>query len=64
MTEIVLNAAPLFAVVRPRLEALGLLLAQAIDAFAEARMRKALPARLLWRELEHPISKESLPCSF
>jgi hypothetical protein len=38
--------------VRPRLEALGLLLVQAIDAFAEARMRKALPARLLQKELE------------
>ncbi len=64
MTDIVLNAAPLFAMVKPRLETLGLLLTQAIDAFAEARMRKALPARLLRRELERPVSKESLPCSF
>jgi hypothetical protein len=51
MTDIVLRAAPLFAVVRPRLKALGLLLTQAIDAFAEARMRNALPARLLEAEL-------------
>jgi hypothetical protein len=52
MTDLVLNAAPLFAKVKPRLEALGALLAQAIDAFAEAWMRKALPARLLQKELE------------
>jgi hypothetical protein len=64
MTDLVLNAAPFFAMVKPRLEGLGLLLAQAIDAFAEARMRKALPARLLQKELQHPISKESPPCSF
>jgi hypothetical protein len=52
MTDLVLNAAPLFAMLRPRLEALGLLLSQAIDAFAEARMRSALPARLLRTQLE------------
>jgi hypothetical protein len=51
MTNLVLNAAPLFAMVRPRIEALGLLLTRAIDAFAEARMRSALPARLLEAEL-------------
>jgi hypothetical protein len=66
MTDLVLNAAPLFAVVRPRLEALGLLLSQAIDAFAEARMRSALPARLFQAELERDRvnSKESLTCSY
>jgi hypothetical protein len=52
MTDLVLNAAPLFAMVRPRLEALGLRLSQAIDSFAEARMRNALPARLLQAQLE------------
>jgi hypothetical protein len=52
MTDLVFDAAPLFAVIRPRLEAFGLLLSQAIDAFAEARMRSALPARLLQAQLE------------
>ena len=52
MTGLVLNAAPLFAMVRPRLAAFGLLLSQAIDAFAEARMRSALPARLLQAQRE------------
>jgi hypothetical protein len=64
MTDLVLNAAPLFAMVKPWLQALGVWLAHAIDAFAEARMRKALPARLLQKELELHIPKESLPCSF
>ena len=53
MTDLVLNAAPRFAMVRPRLEALGLRLMQAIDAFAEARMRSTLPARLLQAEFAH-----------
>jgi hypothetical protein len=53
MTDLVLNAAPLLAMVRPRLGAWGRLLAQAIDAFAEARMRAALPARLLQAQLHH-----------
>jgi hypothetical protein len=61
MTYLVLNAVPLFAMVRPRLEALGLLLTQAIDAFAEARMRSALPARLLQAELELDRGNASPP---
>jgi hypothetical protein len=52
MTDLVLNVAPLFAMVRPGLEALNLRLTQAIDSLAEARMRNALPARLLRAELE------------
>jgi hypothetical protein len=52
MTDLVLNAAPLCAMVKPRLEALGRFLSRAIDAFAEARMRSALPARLLQAQLE------------
>jgi hypothetical protein len=52
MTNLVLNAAPLRAMVTPQLEAFGLFLSQAIDAFAEARMRSALPARLLRAQLE------------
>lgn len=46
MTDLVLNAAPFTAFVRSRLQASGVALSQAIDAFAEARMRAALPARL------------------
>ena len=53
MTDLVLNTAPLLAMVKPSLEALGQRLAQAIDAFAEARMRAALPARLLQAQLDH-----------
>jgi hypothetical protein len=52
MTDLVLNATPLFDMLRPRLEGLGLRLSRAIDDFAEARMRRALPARLLQAELE------------
>jgi hypothetical protein len=47
MTDLVRIAAPLIAFVRSRLEALGGAVVQAIDAFTEARMRAALPARLL-----------------
>jgi hypothetical protein len=52
MTDIVLNAAPLFAVMRSRFEALGLVLSQSIDAFADARMRNAPPARSPQAQLE------------
>jgi hypothetical protein len=61
MTDLVLNVAPLFAVIRPGLEALGLRLTQAIDDFAEARMRNALPARLLRAELERDRGNASPP---
>jgi hypothetical protein len=61
MTDLVLNAAPLFAMVRPRLEAFGLRLTQAIDAFAEARMRNGLPARLLQAELERDRGNAAAP---
>lgn len=61
MTDLVLSAAPLFAIVRPRLEALGMLLSQAIDAFAEARMRNALPARLVQAQLELDRGNTSPP---
>jgi hypothetical protein len=60
MADLVLHAAPLFAMVRPRLEVLGLLLTQAIDAFAEARMRNALPARLLQAE-RGPVRGNAAP---
>jgi hypothetical protein len=63
MTDLVLNVAPFFAMVRPRLEALGLRLTQAIDSFAEARMRNALPARLLRAELERDRANASPPRS-
>ena len=63
MTDLVLSAAPLIANLRPKIEALGQRLSQALDAFAEARMRRAVPARVLrqakrdtdrYRRLLHP----------
>ena len=57
MTDLVLNAAPFIAtVIRQKLEALGLRLSQAVDAFVEYRMRIAMPARLLreTREANRP----------
>jgi hypothetical protein len=61
MTGLVLKATPLIAMVRPWLEALGLRLSRAIDHFAEARMRGALPARLLQAQLEAAASSSTVP---
>jgi hypothetical protein len=49
MTAIVFNRRPRFATIAPRLRKLGRWLANALDAFAEARMRAAVPEHYLRR---------------
>ena len=49
MNAIRLNAAPHLAMIAPRLRKWASRLSAALDAFAEARMRKAIPHRYLLR---------------
>ena len=49
MNAIRLNVAPHLAMIAPRMRKWALRLSAALDAFAEARLRKAIPHRYLLR---------------
>ena len=56
MTALILQATPFVTVVAPRLQAVYLRLLHALDAFAEARMRNAVPALRL-RKAQRDINR-------